>query len=222
MTGVLVVAPHPDDETLGCGGTLLRHRAQGDQIHWLIVTDMSVGQGYSSEQVLARGREIETVRAAYGFSSTTNLKLPAAALDTIPMAQLVRGIAETLERIQPATLFVPFSGDIHTDHRITFSAVISASKWFRARSIKKILTYEVLSETDAAIAIDAPGFRPNVFVDVSKTLDDKIRIMKLYGGELGEFPFPRSEKAIRALACVRGAAAGLEAAESFVLLKEIV
>jgi len=219
---VLVVAPHPDDETLGCGGTLLKHKASGDESHWLIVTGIDEATGFSAERVSARNHEIKTVSAIYGFDSVVNLNLPTTKLDILSMQQLVEMIGDVILKIKPEILYVPFPGDIHTDHKVVFQAVAACSKWFRFESIKRILAYETLSETDFAINPDINAFTPNVFVDISEFLQEKLQIMQIYKSEMGLFPFPRSEKAIVALSQIRGAAAGCEAAEAFMLLKEII
>ena len=219
---VLVVAPHPDDETLGCGGTLLKHKASGDKIHWLIVTGIDEEASFSTERVSARSHEIKTVSTMYGFDSVVNLNLPTTKLDILPMQQLVEMIGDAILKIGPEILYVPFPGDIHTDHKVVFQAVAACSKWFRFESIKRILAYETLSETDFATSPDINAFTPNVFIDISEFLQEKLQIMQIYKSEMGLFPFPRSEKSIIALAQIRGAAAGCEAAEAFMLLKEII
>ncbi len=222
MKTVLVVAPHPDDETLGCGGTLLKHKASGDKIHWLIVTRIDEEAGFSTERISARSHEIKTVSTMYGFDSVANLNLPTTKLDILPIQQLIEMIGDAILKIRPEILYVPFPGDIHTDHRVVFQAVAACTKWFRFGSIKKILAYETLSETDFAINPDLNAFAPNVFVDISELMLEKLRIMQIYKSEMGLFPFPRSEEAIVALSQIRGVAAGCEAAEAFMLLKEII
>jgi len=222
MKTVLVVAPHPDDETLGCGGTLLKHKASGDKIHWLIVTRIDEEAGFSTERISARSHEIKTVSTMYGFDSVVNLNLPTTKLDILPIQQLIEMIGDAILKIRPEILYVPFPGDIHTDHRVVFQAVAACTKWFRFGSIKKILAYETLSETDFAINPDLNAFAPNVFVDISELMLEKLRIMQIYKSEMGLFPFPRSEEAIVALSQIRGVAAGCEAAEAFMLLKEII
>jgi LmbE family N-acetylglucosaminyl deacetylase len=222
MNDILVVAPHPDDETLGCGGTLLKHKTSGDKIHWLIITKIDEEAGYSAERISTRNHEIKTVSTIYGFDSVVNLNLPTTKLDIIPMQQLVDMIGQAIQKIRPEILYVPFPGDIHTDHKVVFQAVAACSKWFRFETIKRVLAYETLSETDFAINPDTNVFKPNVFVDISEFLQEKLQIMQTYKSEMGLFPFPRSEKAIIALSQIRGAVAGCEAAEAFMLLKEII
>ncbi len=220
MSIVLAIAPHPDDETLGCGGALLRHKAEGDIIHWLIVTDMTEAAGFSASAMKTREREIATVAKAYGFASVTRLGFPATRLDTLPTADIVAAIGKALNNIQPEVVYVPFSGDVHSDHRITFGAVAACGKWFRYPSIKRLIACEIPSETDFGLDPGRQPFRPNLFVDVAKWLDDKIRIMESFKGEMDAFPFPRSAEAIRALARHRGSQCGSDAAEAFMLLKE--
>ena len=215
----MVVAPHPDDESLGCGGTLLRHRDAGDETHWLIATAMQPNGEFDAARIAAREQEIDQVAARYGFASVTRLDHPTAGLDIVPRAQLVGEFAETLASITPDTLYLPHRGDAHSDHRITFDAAAAAAKPFRAPYLARILSYEVASETDAAPA-SSPRFDPAVFVDISHYLDDKVSVVEMYAGETGAFPFPRSARAIRALAQLRGSQSGYEAAEAYMLLRE--
>lgn len=222
MKKVIVVAPHPDDETLGGGGTLLRHKEQGDELNWLIVTDITQEADLYIKKLYSREKEIEKVANMYGFKSVYNLKWPTTRLDALPMADIVDSIGSVFKEVRPEIVYLPYPGDIHTDHKVVFNAVASCTKWFRFDSVKRVLAYETLSETDFAINPHDNCFCPNVFIDISKYLETKIEIMKVYADELNGFPFPRSEQAIRALAALRGAAAGCRSAEGFMLLKEII
>lgn len=216
---VLCVAPHPDDEVLGLGGTLLRRKAEGAKVAWLIVTAISVESGWSKEKVNQRADEIKRVTELFGFDEVIALNFPTTQLDRIPMSDLVAGISEVFRSFEPEEVFVPHPSDVHTDHRMVFDAAASCTKWFRHPSVKRVLAYETLSETDFGLGTDQ-GFRPNVFVDIEPFLDGKLRAMDIYESELGVFPFPRSHEAIRALATLRGAASGFKAAEAFELLRE--
>ena len=216
----LVIAPHPDDETLGCGGTLLRARAEGDEIYWLIVTGINESQGFSREQVDSRAAEIHDVSQSYGFTCTIKLDLPTASLDTVPKKELVKAIGQAAKRIKPTDIYLPHRRDAHSDHVAVFDSAVSAAKWFRYGSVERVLVYETQSETDFDLSPDSPGFRPNVFVDISETLDRKIEIAAIYKTEFAEHPFPRSFEGMRALATLRGAASGFKAAEAFMLLRQ--
>ena len=133
---------------------------------------------------------------------------------------MVAGISDVFKIFEPEEVFVPHPSDVHTDHRIVFDAAASCTKWFRYPSVKRVLAYETLSETDFGLCADDQGFRPNVFIDIEPFLDGKLQAMDIYASEVGVFPFPRSHEAIRALATLRGAASGFKAAEAFQLLRE--
>lgn len=217
---VVVIAPHADDETLGCSGTLQKHRQTGDEIHWIIVTHVSEETGFSSEAMIRRNDEIEAVAELYGITSFHQLNFPPARLDQVPMIEIVEQLSRVFKTLSPEIVYLPYRGDIHTDHAVVSDAVLSCTKWFRFPTVNRILAYETLSETDFGINPDNNGFRPNVFVDVTEFMDKKIKIMSVFESETGKYPFPRSTEAIRALAQVRGVASGYSAAEAFMLLKE--
>jgi LmbE family N-acetylglucosaminyl deacetylase len=124
--------------------------------------------------------------------------------------------------IKPNIVYLPFSGDVHSDHRVVFDAAASCTKWFRSPWIKRVLVYETLSETDMSLPLDSNRFAPNVYEDVSAFLKKKIYIMNIYKSEVGDFPFPRSDESMSALAKLRGSQSGFNAAEGFMLLKEIL
>ena len=216
---IIVIAPHPDDEVLGVGGTLLRRKAEGAKIAWLIVTSISVQAGWSKEKVQERADEIQQVKALFDFDEVFSLDFPTTQLDRVSMSDLVSKISDVFRLFEPEEVFVPHPSDVHTDHRIVFDAVASCTKWFRYPSVKRILAYETLSETDFSLGTDQ-SFRPNVFVDIESFINKKLQVMDIYKSELKKFPFPRSHDAIKALATIRGAASGYKAAEAFELLRE--
>ena len=217
MNKVLIIAVHPDDETLGCGGTLLKHKANGDEIHWLICTHTDIKNNFYS----LREEEIKQVHDFYNFDTVTNLQLKTMQVDEYSMSKLIGRISKVINEVKPNIMYLPFKGDVHSDHRKIFEASYSCTKSFRYPFIKKIYMIETLSETEFAPSTKEDSFIPNVFVDISEFMDKKIEIMKVYESEIAEHPFPRSERNIRALATLRGATAGCEYAESFMLIKEI-
>lgn len=216
----LVIAPHPDDETLGCGGTLLRARDEGHQIYWLIVTSITEEEGFTQKRVESRTSEIERVAGAYGFTDTIQLEFPTAKLDDIPLGEIVEAFGQAVAKVKPTDIYLPHRRDAHSDHAVVFDAAISVSKWFRYPSVERVFTYETQSETDFDISPDSNGFRPNVFVDISLYIDRKIEIAKFFESEFAMHPFPRSFEGMRALAFLRGSASGFEAAEAFMLLRQ--
>lgn len=219
---VMVVAPHPDDETLGCGGTLLKHLQAGDEIYWVIMTQMETRQGFKEEVIARRNKEIKSVSARYGFSKTYQGGFATMELDKYSMVELVDFVSNAVKDAQPNIIYMPFPGDIHSDHTIVYEAVKSCTKSFRYPSVTSLRVYETLSETDFALQTNSSGFQPNLFVSIGDFLDEKIEIMKIFDSELGQHPFPRSERAIRAQATLRGTVAGVEAAEAFMTIREIV
>lgn len=214
---ILVIAPHPDDETLGAGGLLLRARAAGRAIHWLIVTGITE-QDWPVEKVVRRETEIDTVTKAFGFAGVHRLNLPSAKLETLPLGEIIGRIGKVVNTIKPEMILIPHRGDAHSDHHVVHAAATACAKWFRYPSVRWTLVYETLSETDAGLFSSDP-FIPNIFVDISEHLEEKLHITTMFNDEIGEFPFPRSLDAIRALAMTRGAASGTRAAEAFILLR---
>jgi LmbE family N-acetylglucosaminyl deacetylase len=215
----IIVAPHPDDEVLGVGGTILRRKSEGAAIAWLIFTSISSELGFDEAKIKQRADEIKRITTLFGFDAVFELKFPTTQLDQVPMSTLVTAVSNIFNKFEPTEVFVPHPFDVHTDHGIVFNAVVSCTKWFRHPYIKRTLAYETLSETDFTL-IPGRGFRPNVFVDIDLYLDRKLQALDIYSSEIGAFPFPRSLEAVRALATLRGAASGFKAAEAFELLRE--
>ena len=221
MKKVLVVAIHPDDETLGCGGTLLKHKESGDEIHWLIATEMTVEHGFKESVVRKRKEEIQKVNRLYNFDSISRLGFPTTKIDNNDTSFLVNKISKIFNQIKPDTVYLPFKSDVHSDHRCFFNAAFSCTKSFRYPFIKRVYMMETLSETEFAPSTKEDSFIPNIFIDISDYIDKKIDIMKVFESEIGDHPFPRSVRNIKALATFRGASSNCNYAESFMLLKEI-
>jgi LmbE family N-acetylglucosaminyl deacetylase len=221
MEKVIVISAHPDDEVLGCGGTLLKHKHEGDEIHWIIITGVFEKQGYTKEIIQNRQQEIEKINNLIGVSSIHQLNYPTMSLNSASLNKLIPQISTIFKKINPEVIYVMNRSDAHSDHRVAFEAIMVCTKSFRYPSIKKILMYECISETEFAAALPENAFLPNYFVDISPYMEQKITMMKVYGSEIDEQPFPRSVKNIEALAIHRGAQSGVEYAESFMIIKEI-
>ncbi|WP_299909614.1 PIG-L family deacetylase [uncultured Paracoccus sp.] len=215
---ILAIAPHPDDETIGAGGLLLRAAAAGREIHWLIVTTMRPEDGWPTARIESREAEIEAVAREFGFAAVHRLGLPTTRLDTLPLGDVVAAIGDVVKVTRPQMLLLPHRGDAHSDHQVVHDAGAACAKWFRYPSVQWTLAYETLSETDAAIQQMLP-FRSDIYVDISAYLEHKIAITRHFAGEFHPFPFPRSETAVRAQGQMHGAAAGYQAAEAFMLLR---
>lgn len=221
---ILIISVHPDDETLGAGGTILKHLAMGDEVHCVFCTNISESEGFDAKVVQKRQEEIQAVSKAYSFSITHLLDLKTMQLDTYARSFLVSKFSEIFQSIKPNILYLPFAYDIHSDHRMIFESAFACSKSFRYPFIERILMMETLSETDFAPSLPSQSFIPNVFVDISDFIEKKCEIMSIYKSEIAPPPFPRSLENIKALALLRGSTMGGERsptyAESFMLLKE--
>ncbi len=219
---VLIIAVHPDDETLGCGATLLRHQNQGDELHWLIVTQTYTPQ-WSQKTITYKAAEIKAVADAYQFQAVYKLKLPTIKLDIEPQEKLIGHFRQIIDTVKPEIIYLIHEGDIHTDHLAVFSAAMAVLKpvYMKSSGIHRILCYETLSSTEAAPAMANRMFLPTIYQDITPFMDRKIEIMNLYQTEIQPEPLPRSPSAIRALARFRGATIGVRYAEAFMLIREI-
>lgn len=218
---VVVLAPHPDDEVLGVGGTIARLSSEGRDVHVVIVT--RGGPPLFDEAFIERGRaEAREAHEVLGVKETIFLDgFPAALLDTVPQSTLNAGVREAIDALEPELLFIPFPGDLHIDHRKIAEAALVAARPNRSHGIRTVLAYEALSETNWS-APGTAGFSPNVFVDIAAHLETKLEAMGRFASQLRPFPHERSLEALRALALGRGATAGMRAAEAFVLVRSLV
>jgi len=220
MKNILVVSVHPDDETLGCGGTLLKHNEKGDNIFWLILTRANDKITSIANIVDLQKQYVNKVAATYNFQEFKQLSFLTTELDRYPLGGIIIEISKYIDQIKPSVIYFNHYNDVHSDHRVAFDAIYSCTKSFRYPFITKILMYETLSETEFAPALPYASFTPNVYVDITDYFDQKIEIMKLYETELMEEPYPRSLGSIEALARYRGSRAGVKYAEAFMLLYE--
>lgn len=220
---VLVVSVHPDDETLGAGGTLLKHKANGDSIHCVFCTDIFEEEGFAKEKVIKRKQEIQQVSQAYNFDTIHHLGLKTMRVDEYSKSFLISKFSHIFNILQPQIIYLPFAYDAHSDHRIIFEAAFACTKSFRYGSIEQILMMEIISESEFASSLTP--FTPNVFVDITDFIEQKCKIMEIYESELSHPPFPRSIENIKALALYRGSTMGGKDksrplySESFMLLK---
>lgn len=219
---VLVISVHPDDETLGCGGAMLKHVAAGDAVDWLIATQAHEPR-WSAATIAAKAIEVADVAKAYGVREFIKLGLPSGQLDDLPQSDMIDAIRRVVDRVRPRAVYMVHGGDIHTDHYAIFTAAMSVLKPFymNKQGVQRVLCYETLSSTDAAPAFPHRLFVPNVFTEVSQFIDRKIDIMNLYASEVHADPLPRGASAIRALARLRGATIAVDYAEAFMLIREV-
>lgn len=215
----IIISPHPDDEALGAGGTLLKRNSnRKNNLFWIIVTKLN--PNISKKRVLIRQNEIKKITKLFKFKKVFQLNFITTELDNSSKKGLIVDLSKIFNQIKPDELFVPHFSDVHSDHKIVSEVISSCTKNFRYPFIKKILAYEVLSETDYNLNRKQIFF-PNYYEDITKFLEKKKKAIKIYKSEIKNFPFPRSIKAIDALARLRGSQIGKKAAECFEILREI-
>jgi N-acetylglucosamine malate deacetylase 1 len=218
---VLVLAPHPDDEVLGCGGTICRHVEAGDLVSVLVAT-RGIPELYSDVAVNAVREEARNAHAKLGVGETRFLEFPAPALDTVPRYKLAGAISECIRDVRPEVLYVPHHGDIRSDHFHLHQAALVAARPLDGCPVRKILAYETLSETEWAPPQMDAVFYPTVFIDVSKFLQQKPDAMSCFESQVKPPPNARSLRNITALAHYRGATVACDAAEGFMLVRQII
>jgi len=218
---VIVISAHPDDEILGAGGTLIRHRNAGDEIYWIIVTNVSEDAGFTKERVESRQKEIEKVAVLLKIKKTFKLDYPTATLTDKEMIDMVPRIAKIFNEVEPEIFYSLNRSDAHSDHRVVFNAGMACTKSFRHPYLREVLMYECISETEFAPMLSEKVFQPNYYIDISAHMDEKMQLMNIYASEVAEHPFPRSERNIRAVGTFRGATAGVDYAEAFQIIKSL-
>lgn len=221
---VLVVAAHPDDEVLGCGGRMARLAGEGHSIYIAIL-----GEGMTSRygrREEADPKSLEMLRAcsrkaakALGAREVFLHDLPDNRFDTVPLLEVVKLVEGIVERVKPQAVYTHHGGDLNIDHAITFRATLTATRPVPGQSVRELYAFEVPSSTEWAFASGSFVFRPNVFADISQTLENKIQAMRLYESEVRSFPHPRSPEALEAVARRWGSTAGVFAAEAFELIR---
>lgn len=221
MAEILVVAPHPDDEVLGCGGVILRHARSGDHVHVLVVS-RGMPEVYSLQLIEEGRRELSQAHLILGVASVTFLDFPGPRLDVTPGHLIADAIRPVICKLRPAVVYLPHHGDLHGDHRATSLATVVATRPDGTVRVPRLLAYETLSETEWGIPNSSTAFQPTVFVDISEFLSEKLKAMECYRSQLKASPHPRSLEAVRALAVYRGHTVNVPAAEAFTLIRDII
>ena len=217
---ILVVAAHSDDEALGCAGTILKHVANGDQVHLVFLADGTSARPDGAGEKANRIECSATAADLMGVSSVTQFDFPDNAMDTVPLIQIVQAIETKVAEISPAVVYTHFHNDLNIDHAICNRAVLTACRPQPGRSVKTILAFEVLSSTEWVDSTSS-AFIPNTFVDISDQMDAKLKVLEAFGDEMRPSPHSRSMEGVQHLAGYRGHSVGVEYAEAFVLIRSI-
>lgn len=227
MVKVLIVSAHPDDEVLGCGGTIARHAGAGDQVQVLIVAEGSTSRQKMRDRVKAHEELTGLSKSAnkagliLGAAGVELLNLPDNRLDSIDRLDLIKHIERRICRHQPEVVYVHHAGDVNIDHRRLHEAVVTACRPTPGHTVKRLLSFEVPSSSEWQTPGSAPFFQPNWFVDISDQMHLKREALVAYASEMRPWPHARSLEAIEHLARWRGAQVGIEAAEAFCLLRQV-
>ena len=224
---ILVVAAHPDDEVLGCGGTIARHADAGDQVQVLIVAEGATSRqqqrdrNQASDELSALAQAAQQAGAILGAQGVELLDLPDNRLDSLDRLDLIKQIEERISRHQPQVVYVHHAGDVNIDHRRLHEAVVTACRPTPGQPVRRLLSFEVASSTEWQPPGSAPAFEPNWFVDISAKWLRKREALEAYASEMRPWPHARSIQAVEHLARWRGAQVGVEAAEAFCLLRQL-
>lgn len=224
---ILVVAAHPDDEVLGCGGTIARHAEAGDQVNVLIVAEGATSRQQQRDRTQATLELSNLAKAAQrageilGAKGVELLDLPDNRLDSLDRLDLIKEIEMRVARHQPQVVYVHHAGDVNVDHRRLHEAVVTACRPTPGNTVQRLLSFEVASSTEWQAPGSAPAFQPNWFVDISAQWARKRDALEAYNSEMRPWPHARSIEALEHLARWRGAQVGVEAAEAFCLLRQL-
>lgn len=214
---VIVYAPHNDDEVLGVGGTIAKHVSKGDEVY---VCEVTVGKNKERANLIKK--EALEAHKILGIKQTYFLDFPVVGLSTVPTIELNRSIHKITQEIKPDIAYIPHKGDMHKDHSVVAESAMVALRPVDSPQVRAIYVYETLSETEWNIPSVDNAFLPNVYVDITDTIDKKIEAMRCYQSQLYDYPHPRSLKAIRALSEMRGSTICVQNAESFMLVRSII
>lgn len=217
---ILIIAPHPDDEVLGCGGTIAKHAASGNEVYVCIVTK-GAEPLFSEEQVERVREECRKANNILGVKGIEFLDFPAAMLEEVPRYKLNDAISNVIQNVKPDEVYIPHRGDMQLDHKLIVDAAMVALRPKYEHVVKRIYSYETPSETGWDVPNETNAFIPNVYNNISRFIEMKVKALECYNSQLGVYPNPRSVKAVGALAMYRGSTVNVEYAEAFELAREI-
>ncbi|OGH61775.1 MAG: hypothetical protein A3G34_14285 [Candidatus Lindowbacteria bacterium RIFCSPLOWO2_12_FULL_62_27] len=230
MRPILVIAAHPDDESLGCGGTIARHSRQGHDVHLLILGEGATsrrrhrtgGRGAAAREVKELDKAVRKAAQVLGINEVHRRYFPDNRFDSLDLLEIVKTIEEVIERIGPGRVYTHSAGDLNLDHRIVHQAVLTACRPQNGCPVQTILAFEIPSSTEWQGPGSHTPFWPQIYMDIKETLPLKQKALSCYPTEVRPYPHPRSPESIEIIARRWGLNAGLEAAEPFMLIRDIV
>lgn len=218
---ILVVAAHPDDETLGCGGAIARHVAEGDLVHVVFMADGVSSREAPHAELSRRNQARDRALQILGVNELHVLDFPDNRMDSLPLLDVVKSLEELVSKIKPYRVYTHHRGDLNVDHRVTHEAVLTACRPLPGASVREILAFEIMSSTEWS----TPGFlpfTPNAFIDISEYLPRKLDALFAYEVEMRPTPHSRSVCHVENLARHRGYTVGVDAAEGFEVVRLVV
>jgi N-acetylglucosamine malate deacetylase 1 len=225
---VLVIAAHPDDEVLGCGATIAKHVQRGDNVHIIILSEGATSRALvrdrkaCQEELLVLNKAAIEASKVLGVNSICMLDFPDNRMDKCELLDVIKAVEKKIDQHHPDIVYTHHNGDVNIDHRRIHEATVTACRPVPGHSVKTLLFFEVASSTEWQTYSSAPPFVPNWFINVEDTLSIKLKALEIYQSELRKWPHPRSIKAIEHLARWRGASVGFEAAEAFILGRNLI
>ena len=224
---ILVVVAHPDDEVLGCGGSVAKWAEAGNEVHVVILAEGATSRDFARnpesriEELSALEKSAQSAGKILGVTSVRLLNFPDNRMDSVDRLEVIKIVEKQIELVKPETVVTHHSGDINIDHQITHQAVVTACRPQPRESVRRLLVFEVPSSTEWQPPSSALAFQPNWFEDVSGTINRKLQALEAYSSEMRPWPHSRSMQTVEHLARWRGASVGVEAAEAFMLLREV-
>jgi len=222
---IMIIVAHPDDETLGCAGTIANHTKNGDKVFCISMTD-----GISARNIINKKKEIlkrknasKSASKILGFQWLDKFcgNFPDNALDSIKILNIIKLIENAKNFISPNIVYTHSNSDLNHDHRLVYEAVITAFRPQPKEIWDTILSFEVPSSTDYGNFQLNKNFKPNYFVNIEKTWKKKLAALKCYNMEMKKYPHPRSYKGLEILSELRGMQNGMKMAEAFQIIKKI-
>lgn len=215
---ILVICAHPDDETLGLGGTLALHAQNGSKVFVLIFADGQFGRDNTKKGIMIRQEQAKKACSILGIRTVKFLNYKDQTLDKVPLVELACQIESFMKQIRPDIVYTHYWGDVNQDHRKLFEATLIASRPVPSSKVKQFICFETPSSTEYG----NKQFKPNLFVDIDKVIGMKIKAIEQYKNEVGQFPHPRSKEAIVSRAKYWGTSVGIKHAEAFLKVREMI
>jgi len=218
MKKILIIAPHMDDEVLGCGGIIGKHKDSGDSVSVIFIAHRVYNHSFDEQRNNIEKSHAIKAKDVLCYDDAIFLDLPDERLDTA-IQDIIIPLEKNINAIKPSIVYIPFRGDNNQDHRAVFDAVRVVLRPVATTYISNIYMYEVPSSTDQSPPLSENAFLPNFYVDIKEFIDRKIKALSCYESEKRLYPHPRSEKGLKVTAQKRGIESGFEFAEAFVMLR---